>query len=88
MSAQNVASEPVVRGPRINRPPASASWEFQHRWGLALGDTTNCWVNRTADGSLRIHDGKATTEFSRDVVDAVASAVAAAAAWTDEGATR
>lgn len=52
---------PDIRGPRVYRQPASATWEHEHRWGVQLGDSTTLTVTRRDGGALTIRYGKETT---------------------------
>lgn len=72
-----------IRGPRVHRPAASATWEFEHRWGSMIGDSTTLRVTRNDGGALTIGYGREEIEIRRDLVAKVAEMVAAAAEWTD-----
>lgn len=69
---------------RIHRPPASATWEHEHRWGTLISDTTTLYVDRTDGGRLQIRYGGESIEIRAELVPVLADMVAAAAAWTDE----
>ncbi|KAB2809247.1 hypothetical protein F9L07_19595 [Pimelobacter simplex] len=73
---------------RVHRPPASATWEHEHRWGQQLGDSTRLSVVRIDGGPLTIRYGTESIEIRKDLVPVLADMVAAAAVWTDEGAAR
>ena len=72
-----------IRGPRVHRPAASATWEYEHSWGPSLGDSTRLSVTRTDGGGMRVAYGKESIEIREELVERVAEMVAAAAAWTD-----
>jgi len=69
---------------RVQRPPASAVWTHEHRWGTLISDVTNLRVTRTAKGSLRISYGKDSIEVRESLVAIVALMISEAAAWTDD----
>ena len=77
-----------IKGPQVLRTPPLARWEFEHRWGVSLGDSTTLRVDRVDGGLLRIAYGSDSIEIRRDLVAAVAEMVAAAAEWTDTEAAR
>lgn len=72
-----------IRGPRISRPAASATWEHEYRWGSQLGDTTRVSVTRTDRGGMRLAYGSAAVEIRGELVPILAAMVAAAAEWAD-----
>ena len=70
--------------PRINRHPATATWEHEYRWGTGLGDTSRYVVTRTDGGRLRITRGaEESVEIRRDHIEAVVAMINAAAEWSD-----
>ncbi|UUW88376.1 hypothetical protein [Pimelobacter simplex] len=73
---------------RVHRPPASATWQHEHRWGPAFGDSTTLSVVRTDGGPMRIRYGNESVELRAELVPVFVEMVAAAAAWTDEQAVR
>lgn len=73
---------------RVHRPPASATWQHQHRWGTGLGDSTTLYVDRTDGGPLTIRYGTESIEIRAELVPVLADMIAAAAVWTDEKAER
>lgn len=74
---------PDIRGPRVHRPAASATWSHEHLWGPQLGDSTNLSVTRTDGGAIRLAYGRESLEVRGELVTLFAEMVAAAAAWTD-----
>lgn len=72
-----------TRGPRVHRPAASATWEYEHHWGPQLTDRTRLAVTRTDGGGLRIAHGRDVIELRGELVERLAEMVAAAAVWTD-----
>lgn len=78
-----------IKGPRVHRAAASATWEYEHHWGTSLGDSTTLYVRRTDGGSLSIAYGNESIEIREALVAQLAEMVAAAASWTDDrGATQ
>lgn len=75
-----------VRGPRVHRPAASATWEYEHRWGSSFGDSTRLSVTRTDGGGMRLAYGQESIEIREELVERVAEMVASAAAWSDAAA--
>lgn len=73
-----------IKGPRVLRQAPSATWEYEHRWGTLLSDTTTLRVTRVRDGRLTISYGKDSIDIRETLVPKVAAMVAAAAAWRDE----
>lgn len=67
----------------VSRPPASATWECEHRWGPQFNDVSKLTVIRTDGGSLSIRYGRESIDIRAEVVPQLAEMVAAAAAWTD-----
>lgn len=76
-----------MSAPRIIRPAATATWEQEHRWGTLLGDTTTLRVSRTANGHMVVSYDKDRVEIHPSLIEAFAEMVAAAAVWTDGGAS-
>lgn len=81
-------TDTAPRGPRIHRAPATAAWEYDHRWGKSFGDSTTLYVRRTDGGSLSIAYGSESIEIREALVPVLAEMVAAAAAWTDAEVTQ
>ena len=73
----------TIRGPRVHRPAASATWEHEHRWGSQLGDSTRLSVTRTDGSGMRLAYGKESVEVRDELVPILAAMVVAAAEWTD-----
>ncbi len=71
-----------IKGPRVHRAAATATWEHGYRWGSGLGDTTTLYVRRTDGGSLSIDYGSKSIEIREALVAQLAEMVAAAASWT------
>lgn len=70
---------------RTSRPPASRFWEFNHKWGTQITDSTPLSVTRINNGELRIRHGAEHLAVRAELVPILAEMVAEAAAWADEG---
>lgn len=79
-----MSEQTTIRPPRVHRPAASATWEYEHRWGTGLGDTSTLYVDRRDGGSLTIRYHSDSIEVREELVQVLAEMVAAAAAWTDK----
>lgn len=78
-------AETPVRGPFVHRPPATATWEYDHRWGSMIGDTTALRVTRRGNGALTLSYGDKSIEVPVEAVGQLAAMTSAAAVWTDTG---
>jgi len=78
-----MSDEKAVPSKRVTRPPASAMWEHEHRWGNLIGDTTILRVIRTDGGSMTVSYGKESVGIRESLVAVFAQMVAAAAEWSD-----
>ena len=78
-----MAEQSAIRGPRVNRQPATATWEHEHRWGPGLTDRTSLYVHRTHGGRMSIRYRDQEVEVSGELVPILAEMVAVAAAWSD-----
>lgn len=66
-----------------NRPPAFRRWEFDHRWGTLISDSTPLSVVRIDGGEMRIRYGSESLAVRAELVPILAEMIAAAAEWTD-----
>lgn len=78
-----MTTEKPIRGPRVHRPAASATWEHSHKWGPNFGDNTDLRVTRTDGGRLSIGYGRESVEIRAELVPILAEMVTQAAAWSD-----
>ena len=83
-----MTDQTTIINQHVHRPPTSATWEHQHRWGTLVGDVTSLSVHRVDGGRLTISYGSESVEIRGELVEVFARMVAAAAVWTDSEATR
>lgn len=69
---------------RVVRAPARGTWEYEHRWGPMIGDSTTLQVTRVAGGAMTLSYGSQSVEIRKDLVEPLAKMIAEASAWTDE----
>lgn len=68
----------------VRRPPSTATWEHQHRWGPQLSDNRPLRVQRVDGGEMSIKYGTDEVVIPGDLVPMLAEMVALASRWADE----